>query len=158
MIDLKNKVSLFGIVLIILTFLGCKEDPSPIPNNYEFFLEFKNKNGVNLLTDFSVNNFTTDIVVKSEKGEVVNTSYSIIEYNNNKILKINSSTKADDKLEVITYIIQNEELMGNTEKHVLDAKWLFSDNKIVLSEFYKNGDKLPPIKENHFSYYVLTRE
>lgn len=157
MIELKNKIVLLGSVLFLLTLSSCKVTPSPVPNIYELFLEFRDKNDVNLLNDFDINNFKTDIIIKTDKGEVLKGDYLIIESSNKKILKILSSTLPDNKVNVLTYTIQNEELIGNADKRILEAKWIFSNNNNVLNELSINGDKISPIKENHFSYYVLTK-
>lgn len=158
MIKLKTKIVLLGSVLILLTLSSCKVTHNPIPNIYELFLEFKDKNGINLLNDFDVNNFKTDIIIKTDKGEVLKGDYLIIESNNKKILKILSSTLPDNKVNALTYTIQNEELIGNTDKHILNAKWLFSNNNNVLIKLSINGDEISPINADHFSYYVLTKD
>jgi major membrane immunogen (membrane-anchored lipoprotein) len=157
MIDLKNKLLLVA-VLVLLALSGCKDNSDSVPNVYELFLEFRDNNGTNLLNDFDVNKFKTDIVIKTDKGDILKGDYSIIERNNKKILKIHSSTLPDNKVNTTTYTIQNEELMGNADKHTLDAKWLFSNNTHVLVELSADGTKLAPAKEDYFSYYVLTRE
>ncbi|HLT88551.1 MAG TPA: hypothetical protein VKZ57_13255 [Sphingobacterium sp.] len=157
MIDLKNKLLLVA-VLVLLALSGCKDNSDSVPNVYELFLEFRDNNGTNLLNDFDVNKFKTAIVIKADKGDILKGDYSIIERNNKKFLKIHSSTLPDNKVNTTTYTIQNEELTGHADKHILDAKWVFSNNTHVLVELSADGTKLAPAKEDYFSYYVLTRE
>ncbi len=75
---------LIGSILLMLTLTNCKKKPDAIPNGYEYFLEFKGKNEENLLNGFDINELKTDVMVKTEKGEVVNTVYSILEMNNKR--------------------------------------------------------------------------
>lgn len=154
---LKKQSVLIGMMLLLLTIIGCKVSPTPIPNNYEFFLELKGQNGNNLLDNFDINNLNNEIIVRSEKGEAVSTTYSIIELKNKKILRVVSSTLAGNKLDAIVYTFVNEELMSN-KASVLHTKWVFSGNKILLTDFYKNNEKLSPVKEDYFNYFVLIKE
>lgn len=160
MIDLVKINILIGSILLMLTFTNCKKSPDAVPNMYEHFLEFKDKNGKNLLNDFDINKLKTDIIVNTEKGEAVNTVYSVFEMNNKKFLKINSSTLPNDKVNVLIYTIQNEELMGDSEKYILKTNWNISNNRITLTDLFKNGEKQISIKEDFvsFSHYVLTKE
>jgi|GEM_PF-7042964 len=157
MIFLKEKYIVIGMMFTLLAFTACKISPTPIPNNYEYFLEFKDKNGGNLLDNFDINSLNNDIIVRSEKGEAVSTSYSVIDGKNKKILKVVSSTLPSNKLDEITYTFANEELMGHKE-FVLHTKWMFSGNKILLTDCYKNNERLSPVKEDYFSYFILIKE
>jgi len=158
MMRLKSKIALLGSLFIILTLVSCKESVSPVPNVYELFLEFRDAKGNNLLNDFNVDNFKTDLVIKSNEGEVLNGFYTTIENAGGKVLKIHSSTLPGKEAHVLTYVIQNEKLMGNTDKHVLETKWSFSNNNAALSELAINGIKQSPKKDNALVYYVLTKE
>ncbi|TDQ80151.1 hypothetical protein [Sphingobacterium yanglingense] len=160
MIDLVKINVLIGSILLMLTFTNCKKSPDAVPNMYEHFLEFKDKNGQNLLNDFDINKLKTDVIVSTEKGETVNTVYSVFEMNNKKFLKINSSTLPNDKVNVLIYTIQNEELMGDSEKHILKTNWNVSNNRITLTDLFKDGEKQVSIKEDvvNFSHYVLIKE
>ncbi len=160
MIDLLKMNVLIGGILLMLTFTNCKKSPDPVPHMYEHFLEFKDESGNNLLNDFDISTLKTDITVKTEKGELVNTAYSVFEKNNKKFLQINSSTLPNNKVNVLIYTIQNEKLMGNSEKHIVETKWNISDNKITLTDLIKNGKKQISVKEDfvNFSHYVLIKE
>ncbi|MEJ5054285.1 hypothetical protein [Sphingobacterium sp. MYb382] len=159
MIGLKRINLVIGSILLMLTSTSCKKTADAVPNMYEQFLEFKDKTGKNLLNNFDINELNSDIIVKSENGEVVNTVYSVFEINNKKFLKINSSTSPDNKVNVLIYTIQNEKLMGDSEKYILETRWNISDNRITLTDFFKNGEKQIPVKEDfvNFSHYVLTK-
>lgn len=144
----------------MLTLTDCKKKPDAIPNGYEYFLEFKGENGENLLNGFNINKLKTDVVVKTEKGEVVSTAYSILEMNNKKFLKINSSTLPNNKVNVLIYEIQNKKLMGDSEKHIIETRWDISSNWITLTDLFKDGKKQIEVKEDfvRFSHYIITNE
>lgn len=160
MINLVKVNVLFGSILLMLTLTNCKKNPDAIPNNYEYFLEFKGENEENLLNGFNINELKTDVVVKTEKGEVVNTVYSILEMNNKKFLKINSSTLPNNKVNVLIYEIQNKKLMGDSEKHIIETRWDISSNWITLTDLFKDGKKQIEVKEDfvRFSHYIITNE
>ncbi len=125
---------------------------------YELFLEFTDDNDVNLLNNFDENKFKTDIIIKKENGEVLKGGYNIIQNRNKKILRINTSDFPNNKVHVITYSIQNKELLGSTDKFYLTTKWVFSNNRNTLIELSRNGIQIAPIKEDYYSYYSLKRK
>lgn len=153
---------LIGSILLMLTLINCKNNPNPdlVPNVYEYFLEFKGENEENLLNGFNINELKTDVVVKTEKGEIVSTAYSILEINNKKFLKINSSTLPNNKVNVLIYEIQNKKLMGDSEKHIIETRWDISNNRITLTDLFKDGKKQIEVKEDfvRFSHYIITNE
>lgn len=154
---LKNKFLIISI-LLLSTLSSCKRDYDKVPNTYEVFLELSDKNGTNLLNDVDLHKLPTAITTTTEKGGDLKSNYSIVENKNKKILKITTSSLADDKVSLLIFTIQNEALMGNSDKHILNTRWIFSNNNTVLVELSIDGRTISPTKEGYLSYYVLTKE
>lgn len=155
--EMKKVEFLFFGLLTLFSLGSCKDNPDAVPHSYDLFLEFRDENGSNRLNDFDAKQLKNDVTIKIDGGEILKANYSIIENNSEKKLLIHSSSLQKNKSARITYTINNEELMGDLDRHILETEWIVSNNNSAIINLSLNGNPISPIKENNFSYYVITK-
>ena len=156
MMNLKILSLLLAVTFLSVTINGCKKPETQIPRVYEFHLMFTDQDGKNLLKDVQADLLKDDIIISSDEGEISGFSLRIIEFDNQRFLKVQAMTLYKVNLSQINYSLKNQDLMGDTEKHQINTQWHFENNNHVITALQVDNESLQQINQP-FKHYRLMK-
>jgi hypothetical protein len=152
---LKTLGLLLAVAFILVNINGCKKPETQIPRIYQFHLMFTDQDGKNLLKNVQADILKNDIVISSNDGEIKTSSFTIIEFDNQRYLQVQASTLHHVILGQINYSITNKDLMG-TETHQINTQWHLEKHTNVITALQVDNKSLEQINEP-FKHYKLVK-
>lgn len=134
--------------LVFVTVISsCKKMVDSFPSRYSFNLMFTDQDGSNLLDSAPQGTLEKDIVASSIDGEIVTSTISVLESANGKYLHVDLTSRPGLNLSYIDCSIQNRELMGDDQVHIINTYWRVEKNNNTIIDLKFNGKSINQIKE-----------
>jgi hypothetical protein len=149
------KITGLIVGLVFVTVISsCKKIVDSFPPRYSFNLMFTDQDGNNLLNSAPNSNLEKDIVASSIDGEIVTSTISVLESANGKYLHVDLSSRPGLNLSRIDCSIQNRELMGDDQVHIINIYWRLKKNNNTIIDLKFNGKSINQIKEPIVHYKI----
>jgi hypothetical protein len=150
-------VSLILIIVFALpTIVGCKKLVDSFPPRYVLTLRFTDQEGKDLLEDVQEDIIRKDITFSSSDGEIMSPSVEILEFNGNKYLEINLSSRPNLNLKQISYVITSKNLMGDAEANKIITQWHLEKNNNTVKLLQWNEKIITPSNEPILHYELVS--
>jgi hypothetical protein len=150
----KSVISLL-LISILFIFNGCEKKivDTDIPQMYILNLRFRLADA-NPLEDLNIADIENSITssIKDPKTDLSIESFTIEEEH---YLRLTTSVLPSLEFDEISYSIQNINLFGDNEKHIITVKWVNENNTRKIRTTLLDQHELKIEKDKNIDYYMI---